>query len=68
MAFLWALNDDGCANDVSSHGDVEQQVLTRQWSGQDRGRLGMMVEIFQLLRRLLYPLQLVLPLQELEER
>jgi hypothetical protein len=68
MAFLRTLHHDGCANDMSSRGDVEQQVLTRQWSGEDRGRLEMMLEIFQRLHHLLCPLELVLPLQELEER
>jgi hypothetical protein len=55
------------ADDVSSRGDVEKQVLARQWSGEDKGRLEMMLEVLQCLLRLLCLLELVLPLQELEE-
>jgi hypothetical protein len=62
MAFLRALPHEGYGNGVSSRGDVEQQVLAQQWSGEDRGQLEMMFEIFQHLRRLLCPLELVLPL------
>jgi hypothetical protein len=68
MAFLRALQHDCCANDVSSPGDVEQQVIARQRGSEDRGRLEMMLEVFQRLRHLFYPLELVLPLPELEER
>jgi hypothetical protein len=43
MAFIRALHHDGHADDVSSCGDVEQQILTRQWGGEDRGLLEMML-------------------------
>jgi hypothetical protein len=62
MAFIRVLHHDGCADDMSSRGDVDQHVLDWQWGGEDRGRLEMMLEIFQCLHRLLYPLELVLSL------
>jgi hypothetical protein len=55
------------ANDVSSRGDVEQQVLAWLGSRQNGWRLQVMFEVLKRLICLLCPLELVMVLEQLEE-
>jgi hypothetical protein len=67
MAFFVSFYHDCRTNDVSSRGDVEEQVLTWLGGRQDGWRLQMVLEILQHQVCLIGPLELVVELEQFEE-
>jgi hypothetical protein len=67
VAFFLSFHHDCRADDVSSRGDVEQQVLAWLRSRQDGWRLQVVFEVLKRLVCLLSPLELVVVLEQLKE-
>ena len=68
MTFFFAFYHNCRADDVCGGCDIEEEVLSWQWSREDGRRLEVLLEVFESIGCFLRPSEFVLFLEQFKER